>query len=536
MIRLFPRRLIVSVLLVFLFSCSLIAQTIPDAKVRYLSAGTVYLDRGSNVGLKIGDQLDIIRSKTVIARIEITYVATASASCKIISQQSDMMVGDLARWVEGPDRETQVDTTAEVRTRVIPVRKQADKKPDFKTYISGGFSLQWYHRTDNSQVGLNFDQWSARLTLRIRNLWTPDLNISVNTRARFDRRTTALSSDIPEDEWRNRIYWISIAYESADAPVNFQAGRIASNKFSGLGYIDGLILQNNIGKAFSWGVFGGVQPDMQSVKFSTDMQKYGIFSTYRRGSYSTNYLQTTLALAGSYTSGEVNREYAFFEFRISDQSGWRFNNSMEIDYNRSWRKEYSGTSVTLTSLYFSGSYDFNKSVTAGLGYDNRKNYLTYAYYSKAQELFDEAQRQSLRADLRIRVPADMTASFRGGLRKGQDDSEMSYNYGITLVKSNLIRKYVQATLSFTGFHNMYNQGFSPTGSVRYQMGSVSVGAAYGAYRYTLKSLDGNRVNQYLNLTFSVPVWARIYFFGHYYYDWGDDMQGHRVLTEVGYRF
>ncbi len=512
------------------------AQTVPDAKVRYISSGTVYLDRGINVGLKTGDQLDIIRNKLAVARIEIIYLATGSASCKIISQQEEIVVGDIARWIKRTVEEAAVDTVAEVRTRVTPVQKEAEKTPSFKTYISGGFSLQWYHRTDNSAAGLNFDQWNARLNLRVRNLWTPDLNLSVNTRARFDRRTTALSAGIPENEWRNRIYWISIAYEPPDTPINFQAGRIASNKFSGMGYIDGLILQHNLTKTFNWGIFGGVQPDMRSVDFSTDMQKYGLYGTYRTGHYSGSYLQTTLALAGSYTEGEVNREYVYFEFRISDKSGWRINQSMEVDYNRNWRKEYSGTTFSLTSLYLSGSYKFNEWITAGLGYDNRKNYLTYVYYSRAQELFDEAQRQALRGDVWLKIPAEMTISIRGGVRKGRDDANMSYNYGLTLVKSNLIRKYIQASLAFSGFRSLYSRGISPTASLRYQMGSVSAGAVYGAYRYTMELTDEHRMNQYLNLTFSVPLWSKIYLFTHYYYDWGDDMQGHRVLTELGYRF
>jgi hypothetical protein len=520
----------------FVFCGSLLAQDIPDTKVRYLSGNTVYLAGGANIGLQIGDQLDVKRSEEVIARIEVTYLATGSASCKILSQEKDIMVGDVVQWISGNSGVVKEDTTLGVRVREIPEKPASVGYPESRTYISGGASLQWYHRTDNTAAGLNFNQWSARVSLRIRNLWVKDLNLKLNTRARFNRRTSAFGGGIPEEEWQSRLYWISIAYESADAPFGFQAGRITSNKFSGLGYIDGLILQHNLSKSFNWGLFGGVQPDMRSVNFSTDLQKYGVYGSYRSGTYNSRYVQTTLALAGSYTQGEVNREYAYFEFRITDRSGWRIHNSLEIDYNRAWRKEYAGSALALTGLYFSGSYEFSESVTAGLGYDNRKNYLTYVYYSKPQELFEEAQRQSLRADVRIRVPSDVTISLRGGLRDGQDDARISHNYGITLVKSGLLLKNLQATLAFTGFSTLYNQGFSPTASVRYQLGPASLSAAYGAYRYTLSSVDERRGNQYVNLTFNLPVWASLYLFGHYYYDWGDDMQGHRVLTEFGYRF
>jgi len=531
-----PRRcLLIIVSAVFLYTSLLPAQAIPDARVRYVSAGAVYLDRGGSIGLKVGDRLDVVRNNEVIARIEVTYLATASASCKIISQQGEIQAGDVARWIEHTSEEAVTDTTTEVRTREIPVKRAIETKTLFRTFISGGFSVQWYHRTDKSPAGMDFNQWNARLNLRIRNLWAKDLYLNINTRARYDQRSYASGVSIPAEEWRSRIYWITFAYEPADAPFNFQVGRIASNKFSGLGYLDGLILQHNVSRSFNWGVFGGVQPDMQSIDFSTDMQKYGVYGSYRYGAYDDTYLQTTLAVAGSYSGGTVNREYAYFEIRINDKSGWRLNNSLELDFNRDWRKEYSGTSLSLSSFYLSGSYKFNDRLTAGLGYDNRKNYLTYVYYSRPQELFNETQRQSLRGDVWIKVPADMTISLRAGGRQGKDESQISYNYGVTLLKSNLF-KYFQATLAFTGFRNIYNHGYSPSASVRYQLGAVNTGVSYGAYRYIVDRYDENRLNQYVNLTFSIPVWSKIYLFGHYYYDWGDDMEGHRILTELGYRF
>ena len=529
-------RLVIPAIIIFTITGVLAAQTIPDAKVRYVSAGTVYLDRGGNAGLKVGDRLDVMRNKKILARVEVTYIATASASCRIISQQSEISVGDIARWVESTVQEAVMDTMTSVRTRMIPEKKGSDRIPAYRTYISGGFSVQMYYRIDNSPAAFDFNQYNARLTLRIRNLWMESLNININTRAQFDHRVSALGTNIPEDEWRNRLYWISAAYEPPDGPVNFQIGRIASGKFSGFGYLDGLLIQHNISNAFSWGLFGGVQPDMTKIGFTTSMQKYGLYGTYRSGAYSGSYLQTTLAFAGSYTSGKVNREYAYFEIRMNDRSGWRLDNSLELDYNRSWRRDYAGTIVSLTGLYVSGSYKFNDWITAGLGYDNRKNYLTYVYYSRSQELFNEAQRQYMRGDVQVNFPVDLTVALRGGLREGKGDSRISYNYGISLIKSNLFNRFLQLNMAFSGFRTLYSSGLTPSASLRYQMGPVSTGVAYGAYRYSIESSDMRRLNQYLNATFSIPVWSRIYLFGNYYYDWGDDMQGHRILTELGYRF
>lgn len=511
------------------------AQDIPDAKVRYLSAGTVYLDRGSNSGIMSGDQWEIVRNGQVIAKIEVIYLSTASASCKIVSQAKDIQTGDVARWTGRTAETVKQDTVVEDRARTVPVKQQIEKPLASMTRVSGVVSAQWYHRTDNSAAALDFDQWNARLSMRIRNMWTPGLHLSINTRARFDRRQYAFSNETPEEEWRNRLYWVALSWEPDDAPLHFQAGRIASNKFSGMGYLDGLIAQHNLSRTFYWGIFGGVQPDMQSVSFSTNVQKYGLYGTYHTDKYADRYLQATLALAGSYRDGKINREYAYFEFRMTERSGLRINHSMEIDYNRDWRKSYAESTIDITSLYLSASYKFNEMITAGLGYDNRRNYLTYVYYSKPQELFHEAQRQSLRGDVQVRFPIDMSVTVRGGLRKGREDSQASYNYGLSLIQSNLLLKGLQVSLTYNGFRTLYNRGHSPGAALRYFSGTLSAGASYGAYMYNLFATDQDRINRYLNLNLTLPVWQRIYFMGNYYFDWGDDMQGHRVLTEFGYR-
>lgn len=45
-----------------------------------------------------------------------------------------------------------------------------------------------------------------------------------------------------------------------------------------------------------------------------------------------------------------------------------------------------------------------------------------------------------------------------------------------------------------------------------------------------------RLTHWIVLDSRINLPARFYFSGSYQYDWGDDIRGHRLLAEFGYRF
>jgi hypothetical protein len=520
-----------------LYSSFLLAQESNVVyRIKYISEENVYLDKGMSSGIEVGDQFAIIRNDKQVAKLEVVFIAQHSSSCKIIDNNIALNIGDLARRISTRKVPEKTSEKSLKRKREIPVKLNGVRKKPF-VRISGGLSLQWYHYEDLNSSNLNFDQPGARLSLRARNLWGKNYTFQVKVRSRYNQRARSFSSNVPKEEWRNRIYMLSFSYDNEEALFNYKVGRIISNKFSGVGYIDGLVIQQNVSPTLSWGIFAGTQPEWQYSDFQTSLQKYGGYFNYSYGDYQTNRFETTFAFAGEYHGSTVSREFLYLQTSAGSGAKWSIYQSLELDLNRGWRKDKTGENISLTSVYMYTRYKFSGWLTAGLSYDNRKNYYTYDTRTLVESLFDDAFRHGLRGDLNFTLLKKNRIYTNFGVRKRESDVQYTYSYRGGISKMDFLVKQMSFNIYTSGFSNYYNRGISP--SIRINK-SFSTGHnlsfAYGIYNYSLKSDDSQRMNQWLRMNSMINLVRNVYFSGSYEYNWGDDSRGHRILTELGYRF
>ena len=291
---------------------------------------------------------------------------------------------------------------------------------------------------------------------------------------------------------------LSVCFVYADnkAPFYFELGRVISNNLSGVGYIDGALLQKSLSDKVHIGGFGGTQPEWQYSDFQTSIQKYGAYLGYTGGDIKKNRLESTLALTGEYHSSTVSREFIFLRNTLNLSSRWNFFQSSEIDINRGWRKEKSGKSLAISNLFVSGRGRFGKYLSAGLSLDNRKNYWTYELKSLADSLFDDILRRGLRADLSVRPGKGYFISPNFGYNKRSSDGKATISYGISLNKSNFIAASQYANLQFSGFTGPFTDGYNYSFRLGRYFRSNMISLGYGAYIYQFNS-GGNRNNQWI---------------------------------------
>ncbi|KAA3615235.1 MAG: hypothetical protein DWQ05_14840 [Calditrichaeota bacterium] len=516
-------------------------------KVKYLSKENVYLDAGSDAGLRVGDIMVVRKKDKVIAKLEIVFIAKQSASCKIITKINTVIQGDKVLLVKRKKRAvesmgkidpgTKGTQKSEVTARSVPAREMPKrKKKRNKTRISGSASMQYYQLRDHSERKMHFEQPTVRFRLRAKQIWGKDYNFSVRTRSRYYQRSTSYNT-LPREEWRNRIYEVSFDYSNESALFNYQIGRIISNKFSGVGYIDGAQLRLNLNSKFTTGIFAGTQPQWQYSSFQTSMEKYGGFINFVDGKYGSRRLETTLAAAGEYHSGMVSREFLYLQNSYNDGGRWNLYQSLEIDINRDWRKKVVQESLSLSSLYLSLRYKISRNVATTFSYDNRKNYYSYDTRTLADSLFDDALRHGFRSSLSIKLNKTLRFYSNLGVRKRETDNAATVSFAGGLNKSNFFGRWVNLNIRFSGFSNLYARGFNP--SVR--LGKTfrhghTLNLSYGNYNYILDSTNKNRMNQWVRLYGVFEMKYRLFLSGEFGYNWGDDSTDHRILGELGYRF
>ncbi len=509
-------------------------------KINYISANNVYVDGGTSDSLAVGDQLTVKRGNRLAGKIEVTYIAEHSASCKIISSSLEMKAGDVATVVKRSQRAVSKQSKPAGEPEKQPGEILSPKKPADNrsaTRVDGNLSAMYYYFDDQTASNFDFKQPTFRFNLRARRLFGREYNLRIRTRARYDQRTRRYSSYVPRDQWRNRIYELSFSYDDDNAAFNYSLGRIISNRFSGVGYIDGALVQYNLSANYHFGIFGGTQPEWQYADFQTSIQKYGAYFNYTRGDYTGSRFESTTALAGEYHGSTVSREFLYFQNSIYGSQRWNVYQSAELDINRTWRKERAGNSISLTNLYLSGQYRITDWLTSGLSFDNRKNYQTYETRSIADSLFDDALRYGLRANLSVRFAGDYRLFINGGARKRKSDTRYTFSYAAGLNKMNFLARSVFLQFNGAGFSSFYTNGFS--GNLRlgkYFSSGNSASIGYGNYIYTLSATSSTRTNQWIQSTFMFYIFNNIFLSGQYEYDWGSDVKGQRILGEIGYRF
>ena len=510
-------------------------------RVKYVSGENVYLDAGLADSLGVGDRLIVKKGDSTLAEIEIAFAAEHSASCKILSLSGTIISGDIAilsMKANRPQEETPAPTVALPPPATQPPaisEIQARRTP--RAGISGSVSVQYYKWNDTGASNLDFSQPSLRLNFKAERLWGQDFSVNFRSHIRYDQRTRPYSSTVPETDWRNRVYQLSLAYSNEQSPFSFEAGRIISNKISGIGYIDGLLIRKGVTGSLQLGAFAGTQPQWQYSDFQTSLQKYGAYLGLAAGDVRSRRLESSLAFAGEYHGGTVSREFVYFRNNLIPFSGWSIYQSAEIDINRDWRKEKAGGNISLTNLYLAARGKLTGWLSAGLSYDTRRNYWTYDTRSVADSLFDDILRRGLRADFSLRPGRNYLIFSNFGYNKRSSDTKATYSYSLGFNNANFILARQFLNLQFAGFSSPFTDGYNYSVKLGRNIRSGDmISVASGSYVYTYGSSSLKRENRWYQLSGRFDLVRRTYGSASYEYDTGDDTKGHRMLAELGYRF
>jgi len=506
--------------------------------VKYVTEDHIYLDAGSSQGIATGDQGQILRGGTVIGRVEVEFVAEKSSSCKILESINSIQVGD-AVVIEAtavvPPSQVGIEPQPQPALSPTPTEPVVPKRQS-SNRISGRIGFQYYQQIDNSLTDNNFQQPSLLLDLGVGNVLGSQHNLSLRMRSRRNIRDSAAGS--PEHtDWDNRIYELSLSYQSPGSNFGYQLGRIHSNQFSGMGYIDGGLVTYRANERIAVGVFGGTQPDRQFADVNPDELKGGIFATYERGSYRSSHISATVALAGQYIDQNISREFLYEQTNVTVARRMYLYQSAELNINRGWRRDAAGSSLQLSNVLLNLQYDFSKSLNASVGYDNRQNVHTWENRDTPDSLFNDYRRQGFRAGLNLRVPEDLRLSLNGNLMSNGVANSSSRFYSAALSTSDVLKSRVAVVVRIAVFDSPLNNGIQGSiGASKHFFNRLNLGASLGRSQYSL-----GVTNQDI-----IANWARVdagYLFAKRWnisasaeIHQGDDINAVRLFLDAGVRF
>ncbi len=506
------------------------------SNVKYLSASLVYLDKGSEAGIQIGDKVNVIRGSETIATLEVIYLSSSSSSCKIVSSTSEVRVGDEAIVEISPtiqeekpaapiESDVQVKSSASPNSPIVITTKPSH----FIERLKGRASIQIYHQTESS--GNSFTEPSLYLQTEALNIAKTGINLTIRFRTRQSQNSDGTKT------WRNRLYEASLRRKVKDSKLAWGLGRLSFNRSPGIGYIDGGILEYALTPKFVFGGFLGVEPTAGGGNSQWDRLKGGGFGNYQCGDYQSRMrISTTLAITGSYQNGQPTREFLYLDNDLTLSPSLSLYQSSEIEVNRDWRKTTERSSLKLSSFMLTGRWTILKTVNLTFGYDDRTPFRDYESRSTPDSLFDDAARQGFRAGISTRLPFAGRLSIDGnsGATKGQQTSRSTtvmYN------QPNIFRSGFVGSARVGIFTSAYSEGWQPSLSLSRDLTSgLGLSLHGGMNNYAFKgSNNGTSTSKWGRIGTDYSFGRRFYGSASFEYQKSDAYDSKRITIDFGAR-
>jgi hypothetical protein len=482
--------------------------------VKYVTIQNVYLDAGRASGILSGDSAHIQRGEEHIATLLVTFVSDNSASCAVSEGTPPIQAGDSALvYATGETNALSAkESPAELSTIEPLVTEERPREVSAiqANRLTGRIGLDYLVQDDREEYNYDYVQPSLSIRAKVANIQGSHYSLSVRTRMRNTIRNRE-SYSTPKSETSHRIYEAALRYENPDSRVECGIGRMIAQELRGIGYLDGAYAKYRMSTRFSMGVFGGTEPDLENTDFQTDVTKGGVYAAYDRRTSNSARATATLALAGSYQGGQVNREFLYQQLNYYYGSHLSFYESAEINFYRDWLKEKEDASIALAGAQINARYSPSRPIAFSLGYDNRRNFYTYDARSVPDSLFDDALRTGWRGSVEVKLARKFSTEIGGSLRKTEGKADNATSSWLRINLSDVLSSGVGLLALARAYSSEYSDGLQPSITISKSLfRELYSSVQLGANSYTLSSTDTRIEQNWLRLNLDLSLGKRYY--------------------------
>ena len=375
-----------------------------EARITYVTTTTVYVDAGTEAGLRTGDVVKVFQEGLFVTALEVTAVSSKRAACRRADPSVALEVGNAIRFRPAPPEETAAPSLSSGGSSRSGRGSGWLRQHGFR----GRIGLRTIGLVDDS--GLDGGYTEPAIDARVVGTLSRTVSVSIDARARRTYRPG-------ENVSRTRIYRLNGAWTQGPTGPQVVLGRQFSGSLASISVFDG-VLGRYRGMRWSAGLFAGSQPDPITYGFSNVLREYGAFAEWTEHPDGGVRWRLTLAAVGSYHEGTINREYLALQARWT---GRRFMASaiQEVDLNRGWKADVGEDPVTLTSSYASARFSLNRMWAIDGGVDTRRTVRQYRDLVTPETEFDDSYRQgywggfAFRPAARVRLSASARRSTGG---------------------------------------------------------------------------------------------------------------------------
>lgn len=494
------------------------APSVGWARVTYLAGGMAYLDAGREDGLREGQVLEVRREGRVLAKLRVTYLASHRAACTIGEGANQIAVGDSVEYVPAAPLPAAADTTR-------PAPRTSGRRRDGVLHGRIGFR---YLRIQPS-VGPGYNQPALDLRLDGSRLGGSPVGVVMDLRAR--RTYRQLSDGTRSVEARNAVYQAAVLYRPA-GPARVTLGRQYLPTVSSVTLFDGALVEYQQAR-FGAGVFAGAEPEPLSMGIG-ETRDLGFFVESR--SVPSRPVRWSLAAGavGSYTEGEVNREFGFLQASVIGP-GVTFFAAQEIDLNRGWKLDAGEPEVSFTSTYASLTARPASWVSLLAGVDSRRNVRLYRDYETPELGFDDSFRRGVWGGVAFAAAGHLRFGLDGRAGFGVDSLFRTRSGTAWLAIDRIPPLRVGLRSRHTRYLSAGREGWLHSGGVTVRPAPWLGLDGLGGVRQET-SVDGSTRATWIGADVDFSLGRSLYLFGSWSKESGDLASGDQFLGSLSWRF
>jgi hypothetical protein len=417
-------------------------------QVKQIVPGAVYLDGGSNDGLKEGMHLKVSRlapgepqtKRKEVGGVTVTAVASLSAVCEVNQAAIPIEAGDTAE-LSYEDAQTiqALRSSKSLRhaaqtvsfTEGDPVDSEARQyvprppSPEVNR-LRGRVSFEQSAILDHSS-GLHTMQEGVVLRVDMTRIGGSFWNFTGYWRGRLSNQ----SGPVPQqtlNDLLSRTYQIGMYYNNPNSRYVAGFGRFLLPWAPSLSTIDGGYFGRRLSKDFTAGVFAGSTPNPTAWNYDPNREMAGSFVAFEHGSYETVRYTSTAGMAVTRSHWRPEREFIFLENSVIVNTQISIYHDLEADRLARPLVAAGNNGPRLARSFLTLRYQPIKAVSFDLSHNYFRDVPTFDTRLLGTGLLDQFLFQGLSGGVRLDLTHGLGLYGSLGRSKRDQDARASLNY------------------------------------------------------------------------------------------------------------
>ena len=534
-------------------------------KVKYIAGNTVYIDGGSNSGLRTGMNLDI-RAKQLtksgtdpdapIASVRVVGVAATSAITEEQQSQRVIEVGDSAE-LDPQDatvaaRNAQAAGQSSVPNLRVPAtdstysssaaggvvsnsfRSSRKQEPETGSRMAGRIGFDYSSITSagstpgtSTQKGLSFQ---SDMTHILGTHW----NLQGYWRGRINDHSQFQEPTIEES--LNKTYTMQLYYDNPASRWVAGVGRLYLPWAVSLDTIDGGYLGRKWPLGMTTGVFAGSTPDLNSWHYRPNQRIGGSFVNFRGGNYDNFHFSSTAGVGVNTIGWKLDRPFAFIENEASYKSVVSVYHSLIADSLRGVSTNGMKLAPGVSHSYFTAHYMPNRIVSFDLYHNYFRDVPTATTTIVGTGLVDKLLFQGLSAGVHVRPIRNISLYTTLGASEKTGDFHRSLNQMYGGSWSEIARSGIRADFHYSKFDSNFGTGNYKVMSLSRQVTNRAFWNVQVGKQDLLSYYTTNLNSIFVSDSLDINVGRRSYLQSGYTYVKGATLNYRQLYFSWGFRF